>query len=110
MRIVVLSDTHAPRFWKRCPPAVAAHLTGADLILHGGDVCAAWVLDELATFAPVRVVRGNNDGEDVAGWGAPDTLDLDLDGVVVAEQGGPRDGRGEGGRVEDERGGVDHGR
>src|SRR5688572_13458834 len=36
VRVVVLSDTHAPRFWKRCPPAVAEHLRSADLILHGG--------------------------------------------------------------------------
>ena len=37
MRIVVLSDTHAPRRWKSCPPAVASQLRGADLILHAGD-------------------------------------------------------------------------
>ncbi len=30
------------------------------------------------------VVRGNNDGPDVAAWGAPDTLELDLGGVQVA--------------------------
>lgn len=95
MRIAVLADTHAPRFWKGCPPAVAAHLDGADLILHAGDVCAAWVLDELAAFAPVRVVRGNNDGDDVAAWGAPDTLDLDLDGLRIGmiHDAGPKDGR-----------------
>ena len=39
------------------------------------------VLDELAAYAPVRAVRGNNDGPDVAAWGAPDTLELDLDGL-----------------------------
>ena len=38
MRVVVLSDTHAPRFWKRCPPAVADQLRTAELILHAGDV------------------------------------------------------------------------
>lgn len=84
MRVVALSDTHAPRFWKRCPPAVARHLDGADLVLHAGDVCRAEVLDELAAFAPVRVVLGNNDGPDVAAWGAPETLDLDLDGLRVS--------------------------
>ena len=26
MRVVVLADTHAPRRWKACPPAVAACL------------------------------------------------------------------------------------
>ena len=84
MRVAVLSDTHSPRFWKGCPPAVAAHLTGADLILHAGDVCTAEVLDELSAYAPVRVVLGNNDRPDVADWGAPETLELDLAGLQVA--------------------------
>jgi putative phosphoesterase len=84
MRVVVLSDTHAPRFWKGCPPAVAAHLATADLILHAGDVCTPDVLDLLAGYAPVHVVRGNNDGPEVAAWGAPETLQLDLAGVSVA--------------------------
>jgi predicted phosphodiesterase len=52
MRIVVLSDTHAPRFWKRCPLAVAEHLGTADVILHAGDVCVASVLEELSAYAP----------------------------------------------------------
>jgi putative phosphoesterase len=95
MRVAVLSDTHAPRFWKRCPPAVAGHLQGADLILHAGDVCRATVLDELAAFAPVRAVLGNNDTPDVAAWGAPPELSLDLDGLRVAmvHDAGPMDGR-----------------
>jgi uncharacterized protein len=84
VRVAVLADTHAPRRWKSCPPQVAAHLRGADLILHAGDVCTAAVLDELAAYAPVRAVRGNNDGPDVAAWGAPGTLDLDLGGLAVA--------------------------
>ena len=84
MRVVALADTHAPRRWKSCPPSVAAQLRGADLILHAGDVCTASVLDELAQYAPVLVVAGNNDGPDVAAWGAPPTLQADLDGLQVA--------------------------
>jgi len=84
LRVVAISDTHAPRFWKACPPAVAARLAGADLILHAGDVCRAWVLDELAGFAPVRAVLGNNDGPDVAAWGAPEADEFTLEGVRVA--------------------------
>lgn len=84
VRVVLLSDTHAPRFWKRLPPAVAAHLEGADLVLHAGDVCVPAVLDELAAFAPVRVVLGNNDGPEVAAWGAPESLELELEGLRVA--------------------------
>lgn len=84
MRVAVISDTHAPRRWSVCPPAVAAHLEGVDLILHAGDVCTPDVLYELSVWAPVVAVRGNNDGEDVAAWGAPDTLALDLDGLPAA--------------------------
>ncbi len=92
---MVLSDTHAPRRWRGCPSAVAAHLRGADLILHAGDVCVPSVLDELAAYAPVRVVRGNNDGDDVAAWGAPETLELDLAGLPAAmvHDSGPSAGR-----------------
>jgi putative phosphoesterase len=95
VRVVVVSDTHAPRFWKRCPPAVADRLQGADLILHAGDVCIPEVLDELAAFAPVRVVLGNNDGPEVAAWGAPETLELELDGLRVGmiHDAGPKEGR-----------------
>lgn len=83
MRVVVLADTHAPRRWKSCPPRVADVLRGADAILHAGDVCVPSVLDELAEFAPVHVVAGNNDGPDVVAWGAPETLSLELDGLRV---------------------------
>jgi putative phosphoesterase len=95
MRVAVLSDTHSPRFWKGCPPAVAAHLVGADLILHAGDVCTADVLDELATYAPVQVVLGNNDRPEVAAWGAPEALDVELEGLRVAmvHDSGPAGGR-----------------
>jgi uncharacterized protein len=80
----VVSDTHAPRFWKGCPDGVARVLRGADAILHAGDVCVPSVLDELAGFAPVRVVAGNNDGPDVVAWGAPETSEFELDGLRVA--------------------------
>lgn len=95
MKIVVLSDTHAPRRWKGCPPEVAEHLRGADAILHGGDVCTPDVLDELSGYAPVHAVLGNNDGPQVAAWGAPETLELDLAGVRVAmiHDAGPATGR-----------------
>jgi uncharacterized protein len=93
--VVVLADTHAPRRWQTCPPAVATCLRVADLILHAGDVCTAEVLDELAGYAPVLAVRGNNDGPDVAAWGAPDRLQAEIGGVSVAmvHDSGPATGR-----------------
>ncbi|HTS96855.1 MAG TPA: metallophosphoesterase family protein [Streptosporangiaceae bacterium] len=84
VRVVALADTHAPRRWKSCPPAVADQLRRADVILHAGDVCTAAVLDELSQYAPVLAVAGNNDGPDVAAWGATPTLQTELGGLRLA--------------------------
>jgi putative phosphoesterase len=58
-------------------------------------VCTAAVLDELAQYAPVTAVVGNNDGPDVAAWGAAETAALSLDGLRVAmiHDSGPAAGR-----------------
>ena len=95
IHVVALSDTHSPRHWKRCPPAVAEHLGRADVILHAGDVCTADVLEFLETFAPVRAVFGNNDRPEVAEWGAPVTCEFQLNGLPVAmiHDSGPAGGR-----------------
>ncbi len=96
MRVLVLSDTHSPRRWKGIPPGLLAPLARAEVILHAGDVCTPDVLDALAAYAPVHVVQGNNDGEDVAAWGAPETLELDLAGVRIGmiHDSGAKQGRG----------------
>ncbi len=96
MRIAVLADTHSPRHWKGCPPAVASALVGVDLILHAGDVCLVETLDELAAYAPVQAVRGNNDGPEIAAWGAPEVLEVELEGLRVAmlHDSGASTGRG----------------
>jgi hypothetical protein len=44
-------------------------------------VCTAAVLDELAQYAPVTAVAGNNDGPDVAAWGAAETAALTPGGL-----------------------------
>ena len=96
MRVLVVSDTHAPGRWQGVPAELLLPLARADAILHAGDVCTAGVLDDLAQFAPVHVVMGNNDGSAVQGWGARPTLELELAGVRVAmvHDSGSRDGRG----------------
>lgn len=53
--IGIVADTHGG-----LPDAAFDALSGADAILHAGDVGAGIVLDLLATIAPVTVVRGNN--------------------------------------------------
>ena len=95
MLVIVLADTHAPRRWKSCPPALARWLPRADAILHAGDVCTAAVLDELGQYAPVHAVVGNNDGPDVAAWGAVPTLEFELASLRVAmiHDSGAADGR-----------------
>jgi uncharacterized protein len=95
MRVVVLADTHAPRRWKSCPAPVVTWLRRADAVLHAGDVCTAAVLNELAEYAPVRAVVGNNDEPDVAAWGALPTLETELEGLRVAmiHDSGAADGR-----------------
>ena len=95
MRVLVVSDTHAPRHWKACPPALLPHLESADVILHAGDVCTPDVLDLLATFAPVHVVMGNNDVPEVAAWGAPETMEIELEGLRIGmvHDSGQRQGR-----------------
>jgi putative phosphoesterase len=80
VHVVVLSDTHMrPGSTRRLPPAALDHLGRADVILHAGDIVAGNVLEDLAGFAPVHAVLGNND-RDLVGE-LPVTLVLDLDGV-----------------------------
>jgi len=59
--IGVISDTHG----LLRPEAISA-LTGADLILHAGDIGASDVLERLRSLAPVVAVRGNTDEGDWA--------------------------------------------
>ncbi len=96
VKVLVVSDTHAPRRWRGVPESLMEPLRRCDVILHAGDACQPGVLDELAAFAPVHVVLGNNDGDDVAAWGAPLTLEVELGGVRVAmiHIAGPTQGRG----------------
>ena len=64
MQIGLISDTHLPQLLRSLDelgPQIGEALTGVDLILHGGDVTVAGVLDWCEQFAPVLAARGNND-------------------------------------------------
>ena len=94
-RVLVLSDTHLhPHRARRLPPAVYAALEDAGVVLHAGDIVTADVLHELARWAPVYAVRGNND-LDPALTHLPETRLEVIDGVEVAmvHDSGPRAGR-----------------
>jgi hypothetical protein len=91
---VVLADTHIGfRGARRLPDRVYEALASADVVLHAGDVLVAAVLDELARFAPVHAVLGNND-RDLFGV-LPETLEVALGGVRVGmiHDSGARTGR-----------------
>ena len=75
MRLAILSDTHG-----LLRPEVLEQLKQADAILHGGDINKQSIVDELRQYAPLYVVRGNNDKE----WaeGIPHDLKVTLGGVT----------------------------
>ena len=60
--VVLVGDTHLPRFGRELPAPLVAGLAQADLVLHAGDITEPFVLEMLGRFAPVEAVAGNNDG------------------------------------------------
>ena len=56
MLVGVISDTHG-----YLHPDVPELLSGAEHILHAGDIGDDAIIQELRKLAPVTVVRGNND-------------------------------------------------
>lgn len=75
MRIAILSDTHG-----LLRPQVVDYLKSADAILHSGDINRPQIVDQLRQYAPLYVVRGNNDKD----WaeGIPHDLTVTLGGVT----------------------------
>ena len=75
MKLAILSDTHG-----LLRPEAAEHLKTADAILHGGDVNKPGIVDQLERYAPLYIVRGNNDKE----WAEqlPHDLTVTLGGVT----------------------------
>lgn len=75
MKLAILSDTHG-----LLRPEVLKQLKTADAILHGGDINKQSIVDQLRQYAPLYVVRGNNDKE----WAEeiPHDLTVTLGGVT----------------------------
>ena len=73
-RVGIISDTHG-----LLRPEVVKALKGCNVILHGGDINSAKILEELKGIAPTYAVRGNNDKE----WARvlPETVSVELYGV-----------------------------
>jgi putative phosphoesterase len=70
----VLADTHG-----LLRPRVLERLAGCEILLHAGDVGEPEVLAALADVAPVRAVRGNVDGGELAAL--PFLLEGDIAGL-----------------------------
>ena len=75
MKLAILSDTHG-----LLRPEVVEQLKTADAILHGGDINKQSIVEQLRQYAPLYVVRGNNDKE----WAEdiPHDLTVTLGGVT----------------------------
>jgi len=65
MLIGVISDTHIPNRAKSIPKEILNGFSKVDMIIHAGDICEEYVLDELELIAPVKAVAGNMDGWDL---------------------------------------------
>ena len=76
MKLAILSDTHG-----LLRPQVVEHLKTADAILHGGDINKPAIVEQLQQYAPLYIVRGNNDKE----WAEdiPHDLIVTLEGVTI---------------------------
>lgn len=59
MLVGIIADTHIPQRLNAVPQAVFEIFSEVDLILHAGDIVDPRVLDDLASLAPVKAVRGN---------------------------------------------------
>lgn len=92
-RLVIVGDTHLPRFGRRLPEPLEAALAEADAILHAGDFTDAFVLDLLEAFAPTHAVAGNNDPPELeARLGFTRVVEVELIriGLTHGHQGGGR--------------------
>lgn len=78
-RVIIVGDTHLPRFGRSLPEPLTAALSSADRIVHLGDHTEAFVLDLLAAYAQTDAVAGNNDPPDLVAR-------LGTVGVVTVEE------------------------
>jgi putative phosphoesterase len=80
-----------PRGARRLPRACLEALDRADHVLHGGDLVAASVLEELSAIAPVDAVAGNMDDATLqAALPARRTVEIEGVRIGMVHDGGPR--------------------
>ena len=84
-RFALIADTHIYPAGQRSIPEPVLHLfvrSGVDRVIHAGDIACAAVLNQLATFAPVIAVRGNNDHGDF-GRDLPHMVEMQIGSRLV---------------------------
>src|SRR5262245_36054878 len=94
MRLVLISDTHLPRF-RRLPAQVWAAIADADAVVHAGDWCDEATLDAIgAATGRLIAVHGNNDPPAVRAR-LPEIARTELGGVrlAVVHETGAAEGR-----------------
>jgi putative phosphoesterase len=64
-KVGVVSDTHVPARAREIPPKVFDLFSGADYVVHAGDMVSPSVAQELEAIAPLTAVHGNMDPQDV---------------------------------------------
>ena len=74
--VAILSDTHG-----LLREEVKEQLATADVIIHAGDINTMEIVEQLRGYAPLYVVRGNNDKE----WAEelPHCLQFQIEGVRI---------------------------
>jgi putative phosphoesterase len=61
MKIIVISDTHSAVL----PKVLQQAISGAELVIHAGDLCDMGVLESLKGAKDVKAVYGNMDGPEL---------------------------------------------
>lgn len=60
-KILVIADTHMPRFGKKIPRIILKYINEVDLIIHAGDFQTKKVYETFSHYKKVIAVQGNND-------------------------------------------------
>jgi uncharacterized protein len=75
MKVGVISDTHG-----LLRPEALAALEDCERIIHAGDIGSPDIIEQLASIAPLQIVRGNNDLDTPWAEHLADRLCFDLNG------------------------------